>query len=123
VGQESAARIGEELRIYIPKSWCSFCFITVVERVEYLSIAFADRCDRDLSFYTKELSMPENINRNEVQTLIKNGAQLVEVLGPREYEWAHLPQAINIPLWKLKPDSISELKRDGSVIVYCNDYQ
>ena len=67
--------------------------------------------------------MPESINRNEVQTLIKNGAQLVEVLGRSEFEWAHLPDAINIPLWHLKPETTAELKRDVSVIVYCNDYQ
>jgi rhodanese-related sulfurtransferase len=67
--------------------------------------------------------MPENINRNEVQTLVKNGAQLVEVLGRSEFEWAHIPEAINIPLWQLKPETIVELKRDVSVIVYCNDYQ
>jgi rhodanese-related sulfurtransferase len=67
--------------------------------------------------------MPENINRNEVQTLVKNGAQVVEILGPKEYAWAHLPQAINIPLWHLKPDRTAELKRDASLIVYCNDYQ
>lgn len=29
--------------------------------------------------------MPELVSREEVQTLLHNGAQLVEVLGPREY--------------------------------------
>jgi len=67
--------------------------------------------------------MPENINRNEVQTLVKNGAQLIEVLGPSEYEWAHLPQAINIPLWELTSETTAELKKDGPIIAYCNDYQ
>ncbi|HEU4638647.1 MAG TPA: hypothetical protein VFS84_07320 [Candidatus Binatia bacterium] len=45
--------------------------------------------------------MAEKINRFEVQTLVKNGTQLVEVLGRKEYRWAHLPQAINIPLWDI----------------------
>ena len=67
--------------------------------------------------------MPENINRNEVQTLLKNGAQLVEVLGSKQYEWAHLPQAINIPLWKLDTETTANLKKDVAVIVYCHDYQ
>ena len=67
--------------------------------------------------------MPEKINRNEVQTLVKNSAQLVEVLGGKEYGWAHPPQAINIPLWKLDAETTIDLKKDGSVIVYCNDYQ
>lgn len=67
--------------------------------------------------------MPENINRNEVQTLLKNGAQLVEVLGSKQYEWAHLAGAINIPLWKLDHETTTDLKKDTAVIVYCNDYQ
>lgn len=67
--------------------------------------------------------MPDNINRNEVQTLVKNGALVVEVLGPNEYGWAHLPQAINIPLWELNAEATAELKKERSIIVYCNDYQ
>ena len=67
--------------------------------------------------------MPEKINRNEVQTLVKNGAQIVEVLGHKEYEHAHLPQAINIPLWELDGESSAKLDKKTSVIVYCNDYQ
>jgi rhodanese-related sulfurtransferase len=67
--------------------------------------------------------MPEKINRNEVQTLAKNGAQVLEVLGPTEYAWAHLPQAIHIPLWKLDAESTTGLGKDKSIIVYCNDYQ
>ena len=45
--------------------------------------------------------MPEPLSRDEVQTLVHNGAVLVEVLGSREYEEAHLPSAINVPLAKL----------------------
>ena len=67
--------------------------------------------------------MPEKINRNEVQTLVRNGAQLIEVLGQKEYEGAHLPQAINIPLWKIASETTAGLKKDGSIVVYCNDYQ
>ena len=45
--------------------------------------------------------MPTDINRNDVQRLIVDGAQLVEVLPADEYNEAHLPGAINIPLKKL----------------------
>ena len=55
--------------------------------------------------------MAEKINRFEVQTLVKNGTQLVEVLGRKEYRWAHLPQAINIPLWDIDFQSTSELMK------------
>lgn len=67
--------------------------------------------------------MPEKINRNEVQTLVKNGAQVVEVLGHKEYDQAHLPQAINIPLWEIDAETAAQLGKKSSVIVYCNDYQ
>jgi rhodanese-related sulfurtransferase len=55
--------------------------------------------------------MPKDIIRNDVQRLMANGAQLVEVLPSDEYEEAHLPEAINIPLKKLDGQSIQILNR------------
>lgn len=34
----------------------------------------------------------------QLRELLAHGAQLVEVLPPREYDELHLPQAISIPL-------------------------
>ncbi|MCH7522701.1 MAG: rhodanese-like domain-containing protein [Chloroflexi bacterium] len=42
--------------------------------------------------------MPTNIDRDDVQRLMREGAQLIEVLPPTEYEEMHLPGAMNIPL-------------------------
>ncbi len=42
--------------------------------------------------------MPDSVTREEVQTLVHNGSQLIEVLGARQYAEAHLAGAINIPL-------------------------
>ncbi len=43
--------------------------------------------------------MPVSIFREEVQRLIQEeGAQLVEVLPPHEYEGEHIAGAISIPL-------------------------
>jgi rhodanese-related sulfurtransferase len=67
--------------------------------------------------------MPENINRNEVQTLVRNGAQLIEVLGPKEFEQVHIPGAINIPLWKLDRATTAQLSKTRPMVVYCNDLQ
>jgi rhodanese-related sulfurtransferase len=67
--------------------------------------------------------MAEPVNRNEVQTLVHNGAQLIEVLGSQEYERAHLPRAINIPLAKLNRATAASLIRDRIVILYCYDFQ
>jgi rhodanese-related sulfurtransferase len=50
--------------------------------------------------------MPIDISRDDVRRLIANGAQLVEVLPADEYNEAHLPGAINIPLKKLDRQSV-----------------
>lgn len=67
--------------------------------------------------------MPKDINRDEVQHLMKSGAQLVEVLPVEEYSEAHLPRASNIPLKKLNHQSIKVLDPSRPIIVYCNDFQ
>jgi rhodanese-related sulfurtransferase len=65
--------------------------------------------------------MPESVSRDEVQTLVRNGALLVEVLGPSEYAEAHLPGAVNIPLAKLNREATTNLLLEKPVVVYCND--
>ena len=67
--------------------------------------------------------MPEPIDRDRVQELIRAGAQVVEVLPNEEYEDEHLPGAINIPLKELNADTAAQLDRTRPVIVYCYDYQ
>jgi rhodanese-related sulfurtransferase len=67
--------------------------------------------------------MPTDINRNDVQRLIADGAQMVEVLPADEYNEAHLPGAINIPLKKLDAQSVKPLDPDRPVITYCHDFQ
>ncbi|MEW6636975.1 MAG: rhodanese-like domain-containing protein [Actinomycetota bacterium] len=68
--------------------------------------------------------MPATIFRDEVRRLAEEeGAQLVEVLPREEYEEAHLPGAINVPLKELDGETAARLRRDAPVIVYCHDYQ
>ncbi|MFL5961910.1 MAG: rhodanese-like domain-containing protein [Gaiellaceae bacterium] len=67
--------------------------------------------------------MPTTIDREQVQKLIANGAQLVEVLPPEEYKDEHLPGAINIPLKTLDAVTTRQLDPQRPVIVYCYDYQ
>ena len=54
----------------------------------------------------------------DYKLLVKNGAQVVDVRSPEEFRSGHIKNAINIPLQKLD-DSISKLKKDKPVIVYC----
>ena len=63
------------------------------------------------------------VDRERVQQLLIEGAQLVEVLPQAEYEDEHLPGAINIPLKELNTETARQLKRDQPVIVYCHDYE
>ncbi len=62
--------------------------------------------------------MPTNIDRNDVQRLLGEGAQLVEVLPPTECEEKHLRGAVNIPLKNLNRETKAQLERDRPVIVY-----
>ena len=64
--------------------------------------------------------MPTAINRDELQKLTGQGAQLVEVLPTEEYEWAHLPGALSLPLKQLD-EQAGKLDRSRPVIVYCHD--
>ena len=67
--------------------------------------------------------MPKPIDRQEVQRLLGEGAQLVEVLPADDYAKQHLPGAINLPLKELDRESAKQLDRGRPVIVYCYDYQ
>jgi rhodanese-related sulfurtransferase len=68
--------------------------------------------------------MAESTFREHVRRLVDHDhAQLVEVLPPAEYTWAHLAGAINLPLKKLDEQAVSVLDRRRPVIAYCSDFQ
>ena len=66
--------------------------------------------------------MPQELHdRTEVQALIARGAQVVDVLGPEEFEEDHLPGAVNIPLRTIETEATERLDRGRPVLVYCWD--
>jgi phage shock protein E len=67
--------------------------------------------------------MVTTITREDVRRLMDGGAPLIEVLPEREYADEHIPGALNIPLKKLTPESVSTFATDQPLIVYCWDYQ
>ncbi len=67
-------------------------------------------------------AMPIPIDREQVQELLQAGAQLIEVLHPREFAKEHIPGAINIHLRDLDRPRAEQLSRDLPVIVYCYDH-
>ncbi len=66
--------------------------------------------------------MPTSIEYPEVQTLMRQGAQIVDVLPSDEYEDEHLPGAINIPLKQLDRPTTRVLQPDRPIVVYCHDF-
>jgi rhodanese-related sulfurtransferase len=67
--------------------------------------------------------MPTTIDRDQVERLLAEGAQLVDVLPSEEHADAHLPGAISLPLWDLDRRTAGRLERTRPVIVYCHDAQ
>ena len=67
--------------------------------------------------------MPAPVDREQLRELATSGAQIVEVLPRDEYEDAHLPGAIDIPLKELNRQTAAQLDRARPVVVYCWDYQ
>jgi hypothetical protein len=65
--------------------------------------------------------MPTTIFRNDLRRLVREGAQLVEVLPREEYDDEHLPGALSIPLRDIDREAPRRLRRDVPVIVYCWD--
>ena len=65
--------------------------------------------------------MPERIDRDRVQRLLEEGAQLVEVLPAKDYAEDRLPGAINLPLRRLENEAQDLLDPGRPIIVYCAD--
>ena len=65
--------------------------------------------------------MATDVTLGQVETLIEQGAQVVEVLPEAEYVEAHLPGAINLPLKQLNAQTVGILDRERAVLVYCWD--
>jgi rhodanese-related sulfurtransferase len=64
--------------------------------------------------------VPKFVDREEVQRLISQGAQVVDVLPAEEFEEDHLPGAVNLPLRKIE-NARNLLDPNRPVVVYCWD--
>jgi hypothetical protein len=69
----------------------------------------------------EEAAMARTIDRDEVQRLMEQGAQIVDVLPAREYGEDHLPGAVNLPLRKIEAEALRMLDPTRPVVVYCAD--
>jgi len=66
--------------------------------------------------------VPIDIDRDGVDRLVAEGAQLVDVLPVEDYEALRVAGAINVPLRELDERAPRELDPSRPVIVYCNDH-
>lgn len=65
--------------------------------------------------------MPTDIGLERLRELLADGAQLVEVLPAEDYAKAHLPNAVNLPLSRLREPDVDVLDQSRPIIVYCWD--
>jgi hypothetical protein len=77
---------------------------------------------RDLARTLRWPLVPDLVNREDVQRLVAEGAQLVEALPREAYDDLHLAGAVSIPLRELGERARRELDREKPVVVYCNDF-
>lgn len=72
----------------------------------------------------REMSMVENITREELKAKIDRGEDfvLVDTMPERYYRHSHLPGAINVPADELReraPELLPD--KNAEIIVYCLD--
>lgn len=65
--------------------------------------------------------MTHVIDREQVRSLMEQGAQIVDVLPAQSYAEDHLPRAINLPLRKIETEAKRVLDPSRPIIVYCAD--
>jgi rhodanese-related sulfurtransferase len=66
--------------------------------------------------------MPVTIDRGEVEGLVRDGAQVVDVLSRTDYDELHIAGAISIPLKELDARTVRVLDASAPVVAYCNDF-
>jgi rhodanese-related sulfurtransferase len=60
------------------------------------------------------------IDRERLKEMVRDGAQLIEVLPAKEYAEDHLPGAVSHPLRQLDKEA-GLIDRNRPIIVYCWD--
>ncbi len=62
------------------------------------------------------------INEAEARELVEQGAQLVDVRNPHEFQHHSVPGSVNIPLPVIQ-QALKQLDKDTPVLLYCNSGQ
>jgi len=67
---------------------------------------------------TVTLSLPQEVSVDEAARLREEGAFVLDVREPQEWEAGHIPGATLIPLGEI-PDRLNEIPQDQPVVVVC----
>ncbi len=65
-----------------------------------------------------EAGEAKEVSRDEAQKLIEEGAQLVDVRAPHEWDAGHIAGATHLPLAELA-ERASEIDPERPVVIYC----
>lgn len=64
---------------------------------------------------------PSDINMEQMETLIKQGAIVIDVRSPQEFAEGHIPGAICIPEYNIQREIRSKVPNiDSLIILYCD---
>lgn len=67
--------------------------------------------------------MPKTIDRETVQRMMADNAQLVDVRSREDYDGEHIRGAISLPIKSLDRETAAQLDASRPVITYCWDSQ
>ena len=70
--------------------------------------------------------MIETISREDLKAKLDRGDDfiLVETLSEEQYQHAHLPRSVNLPLYRLRELASKILPdKDANIVVYCGSPQ
>ena len=64
----------------------------------------------------------KDINKNELERFLKDGAVLVDVRSPQEYREGHLKGAILVPEYEIISKHLKTFKsKEETIILYCSN--
>ncbi len=67
-------------------------------------------------------SVFKQVHVDEIRDLVEDGAYIIDVRNPEEYEVAHIVGAVNIPLAEIR-DRLDEIPKDRPVYLHCRTGQ
>jgi rhodanese-related sulfurtransferase len=63
------------------------------------------------------------ILREELQELLARGATLLDVLPDAEWDEAHIPGAVHLPLRQIDAETTARFDRSRPIVAYCFDFE